>query len=965
MNDRREYHETDSFTLGEHSEIAADTTRIAFAQTAGEVVVFDTSGRETVTLSDALSDLEVERYLICLTDNDVSAYTTSGVELWTQTIPGATDIIAFGERDVLAVLTADGTVVGLDLETGGQLFETHRPHEEFTDTHIAGGNGLLCIGAWSFVVCIDTSGSVVVDRNLNSTVEGVSVLDGLVLVALKDGTVAALDAMTGERQWSNSAPVRHLSPRGHDRVPALTESGVVLIHAEGRIEQLAVETGQRIVSNTDESVLGIVDDTSIRIHRRGPPPSARLAVDVLTTELDTETPVRVYVENTGSTRIETTLSLASPQQFRADSRQIPVELAAGESREVAFRLRELPATDQLEYELLVDETELEHGSIPIARHVDLSDAVAVDVTRQQVTGDTMVVQSRVENSSDTTLDTVRIDEHTVTDLHPGEAATREHEVTLGESDRTVQVEITHRNTTEIIERQLPVPDEAVRVEIARGDGEMPWLNIDIQPTVETPVRGALTVALPSEMTLSRGLELDDGEQLTLAVFLPSSVSTRDEIPVVVGSPLLATETRTRVDGWDERTSRQASGHAHAAGVQGRDRGSSLPTEQSTREQNRSSRGGTDFSRRDGAGAPEENPVDGSPVQIERSLPSQGERGTVLVERLRVTNTSRRTLGEVTVSDPFGQYRLDELDVREQVTVQRRHAFFDTGTHELPPVRVDGERTAAHEVRVVEPDIECWADATYDSATRELRLRVTVTNRTGRQCTLLRAGIDIGATDSGQTWSLEEPAVVDAGETETWTHRTTLSSAAQPERRSRLVVVEYEQDGDRGRCRTLTPLTAGSASGETPFSVTLLDKSRLVAETQGIVDVAVENESQEPLEDGRITVEGETVMETALSQDSKTVPRLAPGEQETLLVDVMPETTGTATFDVVVEGTIGGDPVTQRLQFAGPVAETGDEWGKSASLEDWTTDAGDEPTRVERDETHLVTRLQPTEEGSHR
>lgn len=972
MNDEPSYHEIDSLTLGEHWQFAADTDRIAFAQTDGEILLFDASGRETVTLPDSLSALEVERYLLCLSGTEVSAYTTSGVELWTQTVHGATDIVAFGEKDVLAVLTEDGSVVGLDLEAGGRLFETHRPHDDFTDTYVAGGNGLLCIGAWSFVVCLDTSGSVLVDRNLDSTVEGVSVLDDLALVALKDGTVVTLDPTTGETQWSNSANLRHLASRGRAQVPALTESGSAVIHAEGRIEQLEVETGQRIVSATDGSVLGIADETSVRIYRRGPPPSTQLEVDVLTTELHDETPVRFYVENTGSTSVETTLSLDSSQQFRADSQHVPLELDAGESREVAFRLRELPPADQFEYDILADDTELEHGSIPIARQVNLSEAVAVETSRQRVIEDTVVVRSRVENTSETTLDTVRIGDETVTDFAPGETMSVDHDVPLDGSVRTVRVEILHRNATETLERQLSAPEDAVQVALSRGDDETPCLDIDVQPTVQARVRGEVTVDLLDEVTVSRELELNENERFTLALFVPPSVSTRDEIPVVVDSPLLATRTRTRIEGWDERAVQRLYGTVPTADTQDltrEPRPSQRVDGRHDRDRkvrdgdtpNSSQRDSTDVKQGDRQTRSSHEPA----LQVERTVTQQAQRSTVFVEQLRITNTSRQPLEDVTISDPDTQYRVDELGAGDEITVQRHHAFFETGTQTLPPVQVDTERTSSHELRVVEPDIECRATAAYDGAAGQARITVTVANGSENRCTIPRAGIDISEIDSGQTWEFEEPFVVPPGETETRSSRIDLPTEQQLEYTTRLVIVECQQGGDRTRFQTLAPLKTTASTGDTPVSVTLLDKSRLVADTQGIVDVAIENASQKPLEDGTLTVEGDIVMETALSQDSKTVPRLAPGDRETLLVDVMPEATDTASVDVVVEGTVDGEPVTQRLTFTGPVAETGEEWERNAYLDEWTTTADDEPARVELEDTHLSTRLQPTEGGSHR
>lgn len=142
----RKFYESDTYTLTEDWHFAADDSRIALGQRDGTVVIFDRDGRETLKVDRVLADIALDKYLICLSGDTVSAYTHSEIELWTQTVEGATEITGVGANDVLMILTIDAEVVGLDLETGQQYFNTVRQHQDLVDTQVAGCDGLLCIG---------------------------------------------------------------------------------------------------------------------------------------------------------------------------------------------------------------------------------------------------------------------------------------------------------------------------------------------------------------------------------------------------------------------------------------------------------------------------------------------------------------------------------------------------------------------------------------------------------------------------------------------------------------------------------------------------------------------------------------------------------------------------------------------------------------------------------------------------
>ena len=943
----RTYHEVDSFTLGEQWQFAADATHVAFGGSDGQVELVGRDGRETVSVSAPLDDIELERYLVSLSGDTVSAYTNSGVELWSQTVPGATDVVSLGEKDVLAVLTEDGRVVGLDLETGGELFSTQRPHDDFTDIYVAGGDGVLCIGAWSFVVCIDASGAVTVDQNLDSAVEDVSVLGGQVLAVLKEGTVVALDCMTGDEIWSNSASLRHLSPSGETWLPGLESSGAVLIHREGRLEQLPLETGQRIVATTDVGVIGVAGETSARLYRLGPPPTAQLTGEILTDRVSADTPIRAFVENTGDVPLETTVTLESSARIRVDSEYQHVELDPGESREIAYRLQELPPTDTFDCRLAVEENDLDTASIIVNRGVDLDEAVSIAATCTEVHGDSAVFQWTVENTADVPLDVPRLGETFPEEsLPPGERITVDREFLLDGTERRLQIEIAHRNETRRIEHSITVPGSAIEVDISWKGTETPAVDVGVKPTVEVPIDGSLSVTV-QETTLTRELTLRDNERLNLAVVLPPALAERDVVSVAVESPLLNERHQSEVDGWENVSAWTGTSGRQTEPASPQEE-FETPSEQSLIEQVSQSRSEPSLT-------------------VERRVPETVEVGRLFTEKIRLTNDTGESVSEVNISDEFCQQSIEGLAPREQQTIQRHHAVFEASAKQLPPVQLNGAETSPHAVDVVDAPVQVEAVAVRDGS-GTVQARFTIKNDGDRTCMVQRVGIDVSPTGEGEVWVLDNPRPVPAGQQETVTRTVDIPPETAFSREMRVALVTCKQGGTEQNYQTLAPLVRPDDGGKRSEvgRVTLLEKTQLVADTPGAVEIRLENDGSDPLSDATVAVEGDILMPAGLSPDSKTVPQLLPGEETELLVDVKPGSTETTTFTVVIDGNLNGESIQRRVQFEGPVARSAQEWEAQSYIEQWgRRDTVDDERAVEIEKEHLVTRFQPTEAGSHR
>lgn len=906
-----EFHEIDALTLGKGWQFAADKSRIGFSRRDNDIELFDADSHKTVSVDIPLADFELDRYLVCLSGDNVTALTTSEVELWTQTVSGATDVVGLGAKDVLAVITVDGEVVGLDLETGRQLFETTRPHSDLTNTQITGGNGYLCIAAWSFVVCFDAAGEVLVDKNLHGAVEDVSILDDNVVVILKGGNIVAFDAKSGEQQWSNSVSARHLSPCGNRALPALTDSGLVLIHAEGRIEEREIDAGNRIIAAVDRDVLGIADETSVRVYRHGPTRSAQLDADLLTERVNDNSPIRAYIENTADTRLDATVLLETPETVSLESEHSDVALAPGESREIAYRLTEIPDTDSFECLLSVDSEPITKGTVTVDRSLDPEAAIAVESNCSQITGDTATIRFELENTSNTDITEVRLNGETVGSIPAKRSVSVERQYPLDGTDRTVAIEVTHLNATGKTEETVTIPKEPISVEISTGPSDSESIDVAVEPTVSAAITGEIAVQLDTEQTVSQDLSLAAGEKFRLAI-IPLSLTRNDGVKVTVTSPLLGKPIERQLELVGGQPATENQGEYTEA-----------------------------------------------PVTIERRVPETVGCGEKFSEQVRVTNRSEQRLERILLSGPQCDYELEYLDPGEQRTLQREHALFETGEIQLPSLRAGDASTDDETVIVRETGIDIQV-AAFEKQDR-IEARFTVRNESDQNCQIRQTGIEIGPNKTGETWKITPPVTVQPNGMETVERCVTLPVETELERDTRTAIIGYSHEGRQVSYKTLAPLRRERRN---QIELDFLERSQFVSGKQCIVELALKNDGSRTLTDIEIIVEGESVLKGTLSQNSKKVEKFAPSDQETLLVDIDPPHSTQTALSVTVEGGSPDGPITEHWEFSGPVAETEMEWEQGAYIEQWQDSGGEQSPTVNLDQPHLVTRFHPTEVGSH-
>ena len=999
------YQQIDSLTLGDEWQFAGDTDRVVFGRQDGQIELFQNGDHETITGPEPLEDIDVDRYLLCLTNDTLSAHTVSEVELWTQTVPDATDVVSMGDKDVIAVLTEKNEIVGLDIETGSELFSVRRPHDDLEDYCVTGGQGMLCIGAWSFFVCIDTSGEVCTDKNLDSTIEGIAILDDLVVVGLKGGDTIGLDPQTGERRWSNSASLRYLAPSGQKKVPALDDSGPILIHAEGRIEQLELDTGHRIIGATDGTIIGITEDTSAKVYRIGSSPAEHLDIDVLTDQLKPAKPIRIHIGNNSNQPIETTVRLETAPPVHLQSQYERLELSGGESREIAFRLVELPATDEVECQVIVDENELETAAVTVATQVDLEEAVRISPTCDQIKNGVAEFTVTCENVSSEVLDEVGINGETqVTDMESGETVEINRSYPLNDERQIITAQINHHSNTTTLEQELTVPTSVLNVNIDREDGDNPGIVVTAQPSVSAPISGELSVSINEEKAITRDLSLASDETLSLVLVLPHHLATRETLPVSVDSPLLEAVQHAEISGWDGtelesilgqdqdnsrnkfREKQQPSitdGTAADTSAQEREQSQgpqetdhrSVPETDQSRESQQASSSAirnpdiTGEDQTDNEQSPEfrdQQPGVDPQLDIERKIPDSVKFGERVIETIFIMNESRSQIDNVTISDSFAQTTIERIGPGRNRTIKRYHSFFETGEKQLPPLQVNSVKTDPLSLTVVESDVTVKAKAVWDRERQELAAYFAIRNSGERRCVVQAVGMDISPTKKGTVWKIDQPVRIEPNSSETIKRTIEPSKKSQFSRNTRIAIIECQTEGTREKHRTLAPLTQQEQeSGVSWPSVTLTENSEILENSEGAIEIEVRNEGQTHFEEVTVSLGGEMVLETPLSEDTKSVSSLSPGETLTVgLADVLARSE-TASFDVVINAVVDSTPKTHRLEFEGPVAQSLAEWTDENYLNDWKHTEDGTTESVDIGATHLTTPFQTREEGSPR
>lgn len=1002
------YRQVDTLRLGDQWRAAAGTDRIVFARQDGQIELFRDGTRESVTGPMPLEDIDIDRYLLCLTDTLVQAQTVSEAELWTYTVPNAAAIVSMGGKDSIAVLTDDGQVIGLDLETGNKIFSVQRPHGDLEEYCAAGGNGMLYLGAWSFLVCIDASGRVCLDKNLDSKIEDIGVLNDCIVVSLRQGDAIALDPQTGDQRWRSSASLRHLAPVGEETLPAIDSSGPVLIRTEGQIEQLALDDGTQVIAAADGTTVAVGNDTSGEVYHAGPSAVGQLDIEVLTSRLKTASQIAVYVENSSRQPVETSIQLTTSPAVQLESQCKQLKLDGGESREVGFELIALPTADEVEYRITTEKDELATGVVSVADRPDIQEAVqissACDRIEDRVANFTVVCENVGEKPVEITEPEIKT--HT-TEIKPGQAAEVTHSCRSGSSQETVSLKVARNNETATIKHQLTVPTDILSVSISRENHTPPSIAVTVEPSVSVPVLGELTVSIREQKTVTRQLSLESNETHSLVFLLPQQLAARDTLPVSVDSPLLPSTQRAEVSGWDDLPQGSTySPHRSNAerGVEQKRQSSSAgrnphPTDMVTQQQeqpqtqqesgqkpashrleNRASQhtsprtvkkpgsdGPTEADRQgENAGSGHRQPGAGVSVSVSRQIPESVELTRQAEEVVSILNETQSQITNVTISGPFGQTTVESIGPREEQAISRYHSFFEAGEKQLPPLQVNSSETEPLSLAVVDPTVAVQAEAVVHADREALTIYLSIRNSTDQTCSVQGVGIDTGLTGGETVQKAEEPARIGPNSSKTVQQTVRLPERTKGSNRNQIAVVEYQLERSVVSHRTIAPLSQREREGKITWpAVALTGNSEILSNAEGAIEVELKNEGQTRFENVTASLEGEIIRDTPLSEDTTTATSLPPDESLTIgLADIFADGE-TATVEVVISAMVENTTLTHHLKLGGPTAQSPAEWANEDYADDWERMETETTRPVEFEATHLTTPFQTKAKESPR
>ena len=935
MDTEYDYHEVITKRVGPAWVVASSQDSIALADQDGEISIIGET-EQSFTAGDPVTDIAIARYVFVLSGDEITAYTHSGVELWQTDVASAEQLVTLSRADTLGVLTGDGMLRGLDTETGTELFQIDRPHDEFADPIAVGGEQALYLAAWSFVVCVDKTGTVTLDENLDTTIEDIGILNERLVVSLKNGMVCGIDPETGTKQWETTAAVRTLAPTGGDAVFGVTDTEVVSISADGGLQSVPLPAQAPICSSADAAVVAINEGTTATVFRHGPAAADMLAIEPLTNQVGRNSPLRLYIENTGSKAVETTLRFESERDMTAETTRHELSLDPGESKEVAYRFRDLPNAPDLSYEVLAGAQTAVAETVQVERALNPEEDIETDATLTRVSDGNLITTATVENTSGRTLGRVELGEDVVESLPPGEKLQTELTQST-ENERPVETaSVSHRGESACIDVPQPTPDAIVSVELSHHQSGI-YRHVDcvVTPAVDAPVAGDLSIQIADEPLVERQVDLGPDSTFECLLVIPPAAASNDVSVTVDGTLLDSPVTKI---------------------VPGDDSGQTAVSKQPAVGTNRS-----------------------TSVTVTRDITSPALRSSFVRESVRIRNNGE-TPTTISVADTFGSYEVGSVESGETRTLKRGHTFLETGEFQLPALTgADGSELAPPEsVTVTDQPVECRATVVRESTTV---VAIELLNNSEQPCQLRKVALapQFHRTAKAVTWDPPESSA--AHPSETVSVEWPLDDVRLEGAEKCLVGVQYEQPaGELTKLSTLAPVTAASADHPHQngtvvnddrglLSAILTDRSQLIADRHSIFEVELTNQTNEPLRNLSITTTGDAILETPLSPSEKTVTELQPNDTTVLMADVNPGTVETTTITVEVEGQYGGDTFETSIRFTGPVADSTESWEENEYYTSWMDQSAaatdSQQTTPETKDTHLVTPFQPTGEGNHR
>ena len=382
--------ELTTLSLGTDAMIASDTSTIAVTAPSGHTALIEAPTQnagedmhlpsnetiQTISIGDSTTapviDIALDRYVFSLSGTTVQASTSSGVELWSTTVPAAQSLTTLNTDGVLACLTETGTIIGLDAETGTELFSVDRPHAEVSEPQaITGAEGYLAIGAWSFLVVFDSAGNCILEKNLDGTISDLAVLSDAVVVTLQHGNIQRVSYSNGDIEWSQHTTANDIDGTATGSVYAITDNHITHLDVVGRADPVIDAGGDQLMATADPTVLVTTDGGTQSVYQQQTATEPAVTATLLSDTIRSDDSIRFQIENTGTANVSGNVKIQPPEMALTLGSPTPstVSLTPEEAATVAAPIRELPSdspSQSVTVDLFIDELKVVSESIKLA-----------------------------------------------------------------------------------------------------------------------------------------------------------------------------------------------------------------------------------------------------------------------------------------------------------------------------------------------------------------------------------------------------------------------------------------------------------------------------------------------------------------------------------------------------------------------------------------------------------------------
>lgn len=914
-----EYQRVGSFDRSSVTAVGVGDEMIAVAS-GREITLESGTDRLSFEHDAPVTDVALGDRVIVLSSNQLATYSRDGDRIWSRTFDDPHAVTTLQNEPLVGVLEAD-CLRAVALDTGQEAFTTERPRSGTPrDDRLIGVGDQFIVSTWSFLWCVDATGSEVFDRGLDTAVRDIGCCDETIVAGLQTGELHGFAVADGTQQWQTELPVRQIAPNGGGSLFVSTDDGTKSIDSNGVIDSAGQIASGRVYAGRDGSVVCSIRDGTVVSHV---PNEGFVDINVLTDSVGVGGTIDVEVTTLDETFTDLTVQGdLNHADLSPSERQL--SLSPREPTVTDFPVDTVRTDGDTEFTLSVDGREITRVPITITDAAESTVTAEAELNPIEISSDVVHIELSVDNTGSIPLDSVRVLETNdqTEDIAPGETWT-ETITKPYEPGRTITVgmEVSRGNRRTSLAPTCQLPDlPSITVE-QRGNA----LHGQISADEDVAWSDELIIEVPGADRIRSDIDIEDG---SLLVVIPvyehgiariglSRVDVTERCRVTDSGPLSGSSGSSQDTSLYDRSS-DTRGRSDSSG--GRDRGHTGDSTESTMshsetelsDEQRAS-GTVDSSTRE---PPAGGPDAGVDLSLERTLSDRSVSvGHAVEESFTVRNTGNSTATPTLVIGEFS-IDLDDIDAGESSTIERTVTTLSAGKESLQLPSAD--------VRIANEVIDSVDKTAVTVADDGLNIRGVVDPDDGSyRIEVENAGSQprrIEGIDLHGQHVEDKRRPIPPGE-----HTTFIGTIQSTPDTDTQAIEGAVHTGDQSTDPIQTIVAVDHQSEvdqEDPFQKTI-DSSTKVAGSYGTVVLVFKNESDTALSDVSLAADSETVNDMLYSRAHRET--LAVGERIEHYVDLKANE-GEVTFDITASYTAGDGP-TQTRQFlvSGQAVAAEDDW----------------------------------------